>query len=55
MSNFAFLSPEFPGVHEAAAEAERQAGVSIKAMSFFKMSLTSRLSETPRALARSER
>ena len=27
MSNFAFLAPEFPAVHEAAVEAERQAGV----------------------------
>jgi hypothetical protein len=25
MSNFAFLAPEFPAVHEAAVEAERQA------------------------------
>ena len=27
MSNFAFLATEFPAVHEAAVEAERQAGV----------------------------
>jgi len=27
MSNFAFLAAEFPAVHEAAEEAERQAGV----------------------------
>ncbi len=26
MSNFAFLAAEFPAVHEAAVEAERQAG-----------------------------
>jgi type I restriction enzyme R subunit len=35
MSNFAFLSAEFPAVHEAAAEAERQAGVSPTAAAFF--------------------
>jgi hypothetical protein len=28
MSNFAFLAAEFPAVHEAAVEAERQAAVS---------------------------
>ncbi|HLG88172.1 MAG TPA: hypothetical protein VKZ79_13355 [Alphaproteobacteria bacterium] len=28
MSNFAFLAAEFPAVHGAAVEAERQAGVS---------------------------
>jgi type I restriction enzyme R subunit len=35
MSNFAFLAAEFPAVHEAAAEAERQAGVSPTAAAFF--------------------
>jgi type I restriction enzyme, R subunit len=35
MSNFAFLAAEFPAVHEAAAEAERQAGVSPTAAVFF--------------------
>ena len=35
MSNFAFLLPEFPTVHEAAAEAERQAGTSATAAVFF--------------------
>jgi type I site-specific restriction endonuclease len=35
MSNFAFLSSEFPAVHEAAAEAERQAAVSPTAAAFF--------------------
>jgi type I restriction enzyme R subunit len=35
MSNFAFLSLEFPAVHEAAVEAERQAGVSPTAAAFF--------------------
>jgi type I restriction enzyme R subunit len=35
MSNFAFLSAEFPAVHEAAAEAERQAAVSPTAAAFF--------------------
>ncbi len=35
MSNFAFLAAEFPPVHEAAAEAERQAGVSPTAAAFF--------------------
>lgn len=35
MSNFAFLAAEFPTVHEAAAEAERQAGVSPTAAAFF--------------------
>ena len=35
MSNFAFLLPEFPSVHEAAAEAERQAGTSATAAVFF--------------------
>jgi type I restriction enzyme R subunit len=29
MSNFAFLAAEFPTVHEAAVEAERQAGLSV--------------------------
>jgi type I restriction enzyme, R subunit len=35
MSNFAFLATEFPAVHEAAAEAERQAGTSPTAAAFF--------------------
>jgi type I restriction enzyme R subunit len=35
MSNFAFLSPEFPAVHEAAVEAERQAAASPTAAAFF--------------------
>jgi type I restriction enzyme R subunit len=35
MSNFAFLAQEFPAVHEAAVEAERQAGVSPTAAAFF--------------------
>lgn len=35
MSNFAFLAVEFPAVHEAAAEAERQAAVSPTAAAFF--------------------
>ena len=35
MSNFAFLAAEFPSVHEAAVEAERQAGVSPTAAAFF--------------------
>src|SRR6185437_4444443 len=35
MSNFAFLAAEFPAVHEAAIEAERQAGVSPTAAAFF--------------------
>src|ERR1700723_2080569 len=35
MSNFAFLAAEFPAVHEAAVEAERQAGVSPVAAAFF--------------------
>lgn len=35
MSNFAFLAAEFPAVHEAAMEAERQAGVSPTAAAFF--------------------
>jgi type I restriction enzyme R subunit len=35
MSNFAFLAQEFPTVHEAAVEAERQAGVSPTAAAFF--------------------
>jgi type I site-specific restriction endonuclease len=35
MSNFAFLATEFPAVHEAAVEAERQAGVSPTAAAFF--------------------
>ncbi|MDR3470027.1 MAG: DEAD/DEAH box helicase family protein [Xanthobacteraceae bacterium] len=35
MSNFAFLAGEFPTVHEAAVEAERQAGVSPTAAAFF--------------------
>jgi len=35
MSNFAFLADEFPAVHEAAVEAERQAGVSPTASAFF--------------------
>jgi type I restriction enzyme R subunit len=35
MSNFAFLAAEFPAVHEAAAEAERQAAVSSTAAAFF--------------------
>jgi type I restriction enzyme R subunit len=35
MSNFAFLAAEFPAVHEAAVEAERQASVSPTAAAFF--------------------
>ncbi len=35
MSNFAFLAAEFPAVHEAALEAEQQAGVSPTASAFF--------------------
>ncbi|RWP41742.1 DEAD/DEAH box helicase family protein [Mesorhizobium sp.] len=35
MSNFTFLAAEFPTVHEAAAEAERQAAVSPTAAAFF--------------------
>lgn len=35
MSNFAFLLPEFPHVHEAATEAERQAAASPTAAAFF--------------------
>jgi hypothetical protein len=35
MSNFAFLAAEFSAVHEAAVEAERQAGVSPTAAAFF--------------------
>jgi type I restriction enzyme R subunit len=35
MSNFTFLAAEFPAVHEAAMEAERQAGVSPTAAAFF--------------------
>src|ERR1700761_1248386 len=35
MSNFAFLAAEFPAVHEAAVEAERQVAVSATAASFF--------------------
>ncbi|CAN7685884.1 DEAD/DEAH box helicase family protein [Mesorhizobium amorphae] len=35
MSNFTFLATEFPTVHEAAVEAERQAGVSPTAAAFF--------------------
>jgi len=35
MSNFAFLAAEFPAVHEAAVEAEGQAGVSPTAAAFF--------------------
>lgn len=35
MSNFAFLLPEFPAVHEAAVEAERQAKSSPTAAAFF--------------------
>lgn len=35
MSNFAFLAAEFPYVHEAAVEAERQAAVSPTAAAFF--------------------
>lgn len=35
MSNFAFLADEFPSVHEAAVEAERQAAVSPTAAAFF--------------------
>ena len=35
MSNFAFLLPEFPTVHEAAAEAERQVDASPTAAAFF--------------------
>jgi sugar/nucleoside kinase (ribokinase family) len=34
MSNFAFLAAEFPAVHEAAVETERQAGVSPTAAAF---------------------
>ena len=35
MSNFAFLAVEFPAVHEAAMEAERQAAVSPTASALF--------------------
>jgi type I restriction enzyme R subunit len=35
MSNFAFLATEFPAAHEAAVEAERQAGVSPTTAAFF--------------------
>ena len=35
MSNFAFLAAEFPAVHEAAVEAERQVAVSPTAAAFF--------------------
>ncbi|MFD1702925.1 DEAD/DEAH box helicase family protein [Methylopila henanensis] len=35
MSNFAFLAAEFPHVHEAAAEAEKQAAASPTAAAFF--------------------
>src|SRR6185312_1802743 len=35
MSNFSFLAAEFSAVHDAAAEAERQAGVSPTAAAFF--------------------
>lgn len=35
MSNFAFLAAEFPAVHQAALEAERQVGVSPTAAAFF--------------------
>ena len=35
MSNFTFLAAEFPAVHEAAVEAERQAAVSPTAAAFF--------------------
>ena len=35
MSNFAFLATEFPTVHDAAMEAERQASVSPTAAAFF--------------------
>src|ERR1700760_2657858 len=35
MSNFVFLASEFPAVHEAAVEAERQASVSPTAAAFF--------------------
>ena len=35
MSHFAFLAAEFPAVHEAAVEAERQAAVSPTASAFF--------------------
>src|SRR3982074_3600293 len=35
MSNFSFLAAEFPAVHEAAVEAERQAGVTPTAAAFF--------------------
>ena len=35
MSNFAFLATEFPAIHEAAVEAERQASVSPTAAAFF--------------------
>jgi type I restriction enzyme R subunit len=34
MSNFPFLAAEFPAVHEAAVEAERQAAVSPTAAAF---------------------
>ncbi|WP_339029051.1 DEAD/DEAH box helicase family protein [Bradyrhizobium symbiodeficiens] len=35
MSNFTFLAAEFPAIHEAAVEAERQAAVSPTAAAFF--------------------
>src|SRR4051812_30422105 len=35
MTNFVFLAAEFPTLHEAAVEAERQAGVSPTAAAFF--------------------
>ncbi|MFY9758549.1 hypothetical protein [Bradyrhizobium sp.] len=35
MSNLAFLTAEFPAVHETAVEAERQAAVSPTAAAFF--------------------
>src|SRR5271154_1645500 len=35
MSNFTFLAAEFPAVHEAAVEAERQVALSPTAASFF--------------------
>jgi type I restriction enzyme R subunit len=35
MSHFAFLAAEFPAVHEAAVEAERQAAMSPTASAFF--------------------
>ena len=35
MSNFAFLAADFPAVHEAAVEAERQASASPTAAAFF--------------------